>query len=173
MTRSKQLTVRFSTGEYLRLAAAAEALAMRPTVWVRHQAVRAAAGIGKDASPFQAPPRHSPATKLTRGAKTNLTEEQFQAVDERARACGLTVSVFIRQLILGHRPISRRPLARSAIVAVNRASATLNQLVQLGNNGTLLTPDLMRAVARVLDEVRSLRTALLRVDAAESREPIE
>jgi hypothetical protein len=169
MARGQRLCMWLSTDEFLRLAAAAEALAMRPAVWVRCQALRAA-GKASDPSPSQAPPRRSPGEKLTRRADTRLTEEQFEAVDERARACGLTVASFLRELILGHRPIWRRPLARSAIVAVDRASASLDRLVQLGNSGTLLTEDVMRAVARLQEAVHSLRDALLRIDAANSRE---
>jgi hypothetical protein len=170
MARIRRITIRISTDEFLRLAAAAEALSLRPTVWLRYQALCAADGASRVSSHFQAPSHQSPDEKLTRTANTKLTEKQFEALDERARTCGLTVSGFLRQLILGHRPIARRSLARSAIVAVNRASATLNQLVQLGDNGT---PDLMQAVAGVRDEILSLRDALLREDAAAASDPPE
>jgi hypothetical protein len=85
----------------------------------------------------------------------------------------LTLSGFIRQLILGFKPIARRPLVRSAIVAVNRAGANLNQLLHLAGDGIVLAPDLMHAVAAVLDEIHSLRDALLRADAAGASDPPE
>src|ERR1700731_390097 len=40
--RIKQLSIHVSAGEFLRLAAAAEATEMTPTAWVRHQALRTA-----------------------------------------------------------------------------------------------------------------------------------
>jgi|ERR1700674_294397 len=169
MARTKRLSTFLTPDEFLRLAAAAEARAMPLTVWVRHQLLRAAVEPSKLPFTLQAPPRRSPADQLARTTNTKLTEEQFEAVEERARACGMTVSCFIRQLILGHKPIARRPPIRSAIVAVNRASAKLNQLVQPPSSGTVLTTDLMRAVAGVLEEIHSLRDACLSIDAANSR----
>ena len=110
-----------------------------------------------------------PAVQRTHKVSTFLTEEQFDALEEHARACGLTVSCFMRHLILGFKPIARRPLARSAIVAVNRTGASLNQLVQLTSKGIILTPDLTQAVAGVLEEIHALRDALLRADATDTR----
>jgi hypothetical protein len=173
MVRTKRLTIRLSTGEFLRLAGAAEALSLRLTVWLRYQALRAVEGPSCAPSQVQGPLRQGPDEKLTRTANTKLTEKQFEALDDRARTCGLTVSGFVRQLILGHRPIARRPLARSAIVAVNRVGANLNRLVQLASSGIVLTPDLMDTVTAVLGEIHSLRDALLREDAAAASDPPE
>jgi hypothetical protein len=172
-SRTRYFGIRLSTGELLRITATAESLAMTRTAWVRQQVLRAAEGAPKALPVLRAAPRQGPLAKLTRSVSAHLTEDQFEAVNAYARACGLTVADFLRQLILGFRPIARRPVARSAIVAVNRASASFNQLVQLGNSGTVLMPDLMHAVAVVRNEIHSLRDALLRADAAESSEPSE
>src|ERR1700687_2305003 len=118
--------------------------------------------------PSRRPPLQSPPAKLTRTAGTRFTEDQFEALEEHARACGLTVTAFIRHLVLGFNPSPRRPLVRSAIVAVNRVGNNLNQLVHLANSGIILAPDLIRAVAAVLAEIHALQDVLLRADAADS-----
>ncbi|HVR11771.1 MAG TPA: hypothetical protein VMW75_27260 [Thermoanaerobaculia bacterium] len=165
----KKLYVPLSSSELVRLAAAAEAAAMPVAAWVRHQALLVVDAARKPLplSPAALPER--PPSKLTRRVGTYFTEEQFEVLGEHARACGLTVSCFTRHLILGFKPIVRRPLARSAIVALNRAGASLNQLVQLTSKGIVLTPDLTQAVAGVLEEIHALRDALLRVDATDTR----
>jgi hypothetical protein len=173
VARIKQLGLRLSAGEFLRLAAAAEAAAMTPTAWVRHQALRAAEGISDPAAPFQPPPPQSPPAKLTRTAGTRFTQEQFEALDEHARACGLTPTAFIRQVVLGFHPVARRPETRSAIVAVNRVGNNLNQLVHLANSGIVLTPALLRAVAEVLAEIHALRAQLLEADSADGADPAD
>src|SRR5579864_559806 len=173
MVRVERLGVRFSPGELRRIVAAADSSLMPRSTWVRQQALRAADGTSKPLSLFQAPSPGDPSAKLTHKLGSRVTEQQFEALDDHARACGLTLSVFIRQLLLGFKPIARRPLARSAIVAVNRVGADLNQLVRLASNGIVLTPDLMHTVTAVLDKVYSLRGALLRADAAGATDPRE
>jgi len=173
MAKSKKLYVRLSTDELRRIVAAADSLTMPRSAWIRLQALRAAEGASKPPALFQAPSPGDASAKLTRTLRAHFTEQQFEALDEHARACGLTLSGFIRQLVLGFKPIARRPLARSAIVAVNQVGSSLNQLVQLASGGIVLTPDLMHAVAAVMDELRSLRDALLRADAAGVSDPRE
>ncbi len=171
MAKSKRLYVCLSPDELRRIVAAADSLAMPRSAWVRHQALRAAEGASKPPPLFQ-PPRN-PAAKLTRKLCAYFTEEQLEALDQHARACGLTHSGYMRQLVLGFKPIARRPLARSAIVAVNRVDANLNQLVQLASNGVILAPELMHAVATVLEKILSLRDALLKADATGASVPPE
>jgi hypothetical protein len=167
MARGENFTIRLSLGELHRIAAVADSLTMPRSAWVRHQALRAAEGAPKPPPLFQAPsPRGDPSAKLTRTLSARFTELQFEALDQHARACGMTSSCFIRHLVLGFKPIARRPLVRSAIVAVNRAGANLNELVRLASCGIVLTPDLTHAIAAALDEIHSLRDALLRADAA-------
>src|ERR1700688_1214483 len=120
MAKGKNLSVRLSPGELHRIVAAADSLAMPRSAWVRQQALRAAEGASKPPPLFQAPWRRDPSAKFTRKLFARFTEEQFEALDAYARACGLTLSGFIRQLVLGCKPIARRPLARSASVAVHR-----------------------------------------------------
>src|ERR1700680_323695 len=171
MARGEKLGVRFSPGELRRVVAAADSLAMPRSAWVRHEALRAAEGASKPPLLFQAPSGRNPSARLTRRLYAYFTEEQFEALEQHTRACGLTLSGFMRQLVLGFRPIARRPPARSAIVAVNRVGANLNQLLRLAGDGIVLAPDLIHAVAAVLDEIHSLRDALLRADAAGASDP--
>jgi hypothetical protein len=171
VARIKDLRVRLSAGEFLRIASAAEASGMQPSPWVRHQALRAADGLPTPSIRFHSPPPASPPAKLTHSAGTRFTQEQFEALDAYARACGLPVAAFIRQVVLGVKPLARRPEIRSAIVAVNRVGNNLNQLVKLAHTGVVLAPDLMRAVGEVLTEVRAVRSAFLRADDGDTTGP--
>jgi hypothetical protein len=169
MAKSKHLSVRLSTAEFTRVNAAAESLGMTCAALVRLQALRVASGVPELRPLFQAAPPKRPTAKLARKVSSAFTEEEFEALEEHARACGLAVGNLIRRLIVGLKPIARRPLAHSAIVAVNRVGATLNQLVELANQGTVLPKDLMHTVAGLLRETRALRDALLEADAASIR----
>jgi hypothetical protein len=171
MDKTKHLSIRLSAGEVSRITAAAESLGMTCAALVRLQALRVAGGVPELRPLFQAAPPKRRTAKLARKVGTAFTEEEFEALEEHARACGLAVGNLIRRLIVGLKPIARRPLAHSAIVAVNRVGATLNQLVELANQGTVLPMDLMHAVAGLLRETRALRDALLEADAARSRVP--
>ena len=173
MARIKLLSVRLSAGEFLAVCIAAQRSAMAPASWVRCQALRAAEGAASPAAGFQPPPPATPPSKLTHTAATRFTAEQFEALDSYARACGLPVAAFIRQLVLGVKPMARRPEARSAIVAVNRVGNNLNQLVKLANSGVILAPDLLRVVREVLVELHALRAAFFRADAADPLETAE
>lgn len=170
MARLKLLGVRFSAGEFLHISASAEALGLTPTAWVRHQALRAAEGKPEPSARFVAPPNASPSAKLTHTAGTRFTEEQFEALSLHANACGLTVTAFIRKVVLGVKPVARMPAARQAIVAVNRVGNNLNQLIKLANSGVVLAPDLLRVLHGVHAEFKILREALFRADAGESPE---
>ena len=162
VARTKQLNVRVTAEEFLRLAAAAGGVAMTPTAWIRHQALRAAAGLPLSPSPpFRPPPAPSPPAKLTRTAGTRFTEEQFLALAQYAHDCGLPLTAFIRQVVLGFKPRRRRPLADSAILAINRVGNNLNQLVHLAHTGTFLAPDLMRTLLEVRNQIQALSKALL------------
>jgi hypothetical protein len=170
MVREKRLIVRLSPGEHLCLAAAARASALAPSSWVRHQALRAAGSAPKPA-PLPAPPLRSPAATHAHVASTCFTAAQIESLRDYAQACGLTVSQFMRQVLLGVVPVVRRSPVRAAIVAVNRAAINLDQLLRLADRGSVAAPDLQRAAAEILVEVRALRAALLKADAAASPEP--
>jgi hypothetical protein len=120
---------------------------------------------------FQAPPAADPPAKLTHTAGVRFSEEHFEALEAHAIACGMPVSRYVRQVILGVKPIARRPLAHSAIVAVNRVGTNLNQLVHLANSGTVLTPELLAIIHQTLAEVRSLRRTLLDEDLKKDSGP--
>ena len=169
MARTKLLGVRFSAGEFVRISASADALGMTPTAWVRHQALCSLNGKPEPAPRFQASPAADPPAKLTRTAGTRFSEEQFEALSAHARACGLTVTAFIRKLVLGIKPIARMPDTRAAIVAVNRVGNNLNQLVKLANSGIVLAPELVLVVREVLAETRTMLQKLLRVDSGDDR----
>lgn len=81
------------------------------------------------------------------------------------------MTAFIRQVVLGLKPIARRPEIRSAIVAVNRVGNNLNQLVKLANSGVVLAPELVLVVREVLAENRTMLQKLLRVDSGDDRQP--
>jgi hypothetical protein len=180
--RIKLLAVRVSAGEYLRLAAAAEAAGLAPSAWVRHQALHAADLRPEPVPRFQPPPAASvasaasaasasaaaaPPARLARTAGTRFTTEHLEALADHARACGLTRAAYIRQVVLGVTPAARRPLSHAAIVAVNRVGNNLNQLVHLAHTGVVLPPDLRRAVEEVRRAVQALRDTLLTADLAE------
>jgi hypothetical protein len=167
VARIKQLGVRFSASEFVRIAEAAAAFGMTPTAWLRHQGLSALNGKQDPPGRFNVPPAAYPPAKLTRTAGTRFTEEQFEALVAHAIACGLTPTAFIRQVVLGVKLVARRPEIRSLIVAVNRVGNNLNQLVKLANSGVVVTPDLVRAVQEVLVEMQGVRKVLFRVDAGE------
>src|SRR6202521_1827710 len=164
MARIKLLSVRLSAGEFLRVCLAAEVSSMAPASWIRHQALRATEGMLEPTPGLPPRPAASRAPTLTHIAATRFPEEQFEALVDYARACGLPLAAFLRQVALGVKPIARRPELRSAIVAVNRVGNNLNQLVKLAHTGVVLAPDLARVVREVLVELHALQRALLRAD---------
>jgi hypothetical protein len=137
---------------------------MSASSWVRHQALHVAAGVAQ--GPLQVPPAGRSPRTLERQARGHFTTEEHEAIVEHARACGLTVSALIRRLVLGSEPMARRPLLRSAIVAVHRAGDNLRQLLQLEGAGYPLAPDLVGTITQLRSEIHALRDALLRADAA-------
>lgn len=152
-------------GEWSLLAAAAEVSSMPVSSWVRHQALRAAAGISEPPGPFRPPaPRPSPGT-LTHRATSYFTRDEYEAIVEHAEACGSSIGGLIRRLVLGCAPIPDQPAVRSAIAAVHRAGTNLLQLIHLAGDGNPLTSDQMRTVTELRDEIHALRDALLRADA--------
>ena len=171
--RIKLLGVRFSAGEFVQIAASADALEMTPTAWVRHQALCALNGKADLPARFHPPPATDPPARLTRTAGTRFSDEQFEALVDYARACGLTPTAFIRKVVLGVKPIARRPELRSAIVAVNRVGNNLNQLVKLAHTGVVLAPELVRVVREVLAELHALQRAFLRADSGDDCRPAE
>lgn len=171
MARIKLLSVRLSAGEFLQVCRSAEASSLAPAAWIRRQALRTAEGTLAPPAGPRLPPSISPAPNLTHIASTRFTEEQFEALVDYARACGLPLAGFLRQVALGVKPIARRPELRSAIVAVNRVGNNLNQLVKLAHTGVVLAPELMRVVREVFVEFHTLQRALLRADSGDGGEP--
>jgi hypothetical protein len=173
VAKIKIIGVRLTAGEFIEICLAAKTSALAPSTWIRRQALRAAEVASTPLNAFRPPSPVSPPPNLTHTAATRFTEEQFEAIDAYARDCGLPLAAFIRQVVLGVKPVVRRPEARSAIVAVNRVGNNLNQLVKLANSGVVLAPDLVRVVREVLAELHLLRRALFRADAADTSEPSE
>ena len=83
------------------------------------------------------------------------------ALRAHARACGLPPTTYIRQVILGAKPIARMPDARLAVAAINRVGNNLNQLVHLAHTGVILTPDLVHTVLDVRAELHALQKLLI------------
>jgi hypothetical protein len=169
MARIKLLGVRFSAAEFLLVAAAAEAAGLHPVAWLRRHAIQAAA-TKPDPAPSSSPPPPAGAAKLGRTVATRLTAEQYAVLEERAEACGLPIAALIRKVVLGLKPVPRRPLVRSAIVAVNRVGNNLNQLVHLAHTSIVLAPDLLRTLSEVHDQFQALQDALLAADSDDVRE---
>src|SRR5579864_580744 len=94
MARDKKVIVAVSSGEWLRLEAAAAAWGISLNAWVRYVEVHAADGsqLPAAAPPPLSPPQ--PGAKLARAVWSMITEEEFDALREHARACGMTVSAF-------------------------------------------------------------------------------
>jgi hypothetical protein len=160
------LAVYVTPSERALLAAAAQVSSMAVTSWIRHHALRTAAGVSRPPDPFKPPATpHSPA-KREQSVTAHFTNDQFEAIVEHARDCGLSAGALVRQLVLGCEPIARRPVVRSAIAAVHRAGGNLLQLIHPAGGGAPHTADEMRAVADLRDEIHTLRDALLRADAA-------
>jgi mobilization protein NikA len=164
------LYVRVRPGERSLIAAAAEDSSMTISSWIRQQALRTA-GISRPTRPFQPPAASHSTVKLCHQLTGRFTAVEFEAIVEHARACGLTSSELIRELVLGHEPMVRQSCVRSAIAAVHWAGGTLRQFLDLAGTGTALRPDLVRAVTELRGEIHALRDALLRADAADPLNP--
>jgi hypothetical protein len=170
MARIKLLGVRFSAGEFVRIWTSAEAQDMTPTAWVRHQALLALEGNTEPPAWKSYPSSSGGASeKLTHTAAVRLTAEQFEALAIHTRRCRLTISAFLRKVVLGIKPVARVPADHQMIVAVNRVGTNLNQLVKLANSGVILAPDLVQILHEVRAEVRAVSNALLNADCR--REP--
>jgi hypothetical protein len=173
VTRIKLLGVRFSAGEFVQISESADALGITPTAWVRHQALCALDGKPDPPARFHAPPAADPPARLTHSAGTRFTEEQFEALGAHARACGLTVTAFIRKVVLGVKPVARMPASRAAIVAVNRVGNNLNHLVKLANSGVVMAPELLRVVSETRGAILALQERLFRADSGDDQKPAE
>jgi hypothetical protein len=169
--RSVVVSVPVAPGERALLAAAAAAAALPVSCWIRRQALGVAAGISRPPEPVRPLAARHPPGRLLQSVTAHFTDEEFAAIVEQARACELSVGVWTRRLVLGCEPIAHRPAVRSAIAAVHRAGGILLQLIHPAGGGAALTPDQMRAVADLRDEIRALRDALLRADAAGASDP--
>jgi len=162
MARAHVIGVRLAADEYARLTAAAAAGSARPGTLARRLIRAQLAAAPAPAAPAvrQAPAAAAPGDPLVQTVATRLTVAEYEDLRERAKAAGLAVAAFLRQLLRGLPPAPRRPLTRSAIVALNRVGNNLNQLTKLAHGGVLLPADLFAAVRAVHHEVRALREAL-------------
>ncbi len=165
------LCVRMSAAQRARLAAAAAAAGKPLSRWIREQALGAILTELPPPAPVLVSREGEEPRRRSRTLFTWVTEQQYEAVCERSLACELTVSAFIREVLLGGQPAPRRPLLRSAIVAVDRAANSLRRVAQLSESGTPLAPDLRQAVATLRQEIHALRDALLTADAAAAPPP--
>jgi hypothetical protein len=173
MPRNGRLHIRLTPGERALIAAAAEASSMAAAVWIRHHALLAAAGMPRPLRPFQRPAAGHLPGALRYRITGRFTAADHEAIVDHARACGLSGSALVRQLVLGCEPMVRQPRVRSALAAVQRADGSLRQLLRLAGTGAALAPDLMRAVAELRGEIHAVRDALLRADSAGAQEPAE
>lgn len=157
-TKPNILSMRLDAEAFARVAAAAEAAGLTPGAWGR-LAVLGALGSGLDLP--SAPAGTAPGSdRLTETVSGKLTPEQFEAARIRAQACGMTMAAYVRSAVLGVTPRARQPLARKAMVELNRVGNNLNQLTKLANSGSPLPGDLARSVAAVHAAVVQMREAL-------------
>jgi hypothetical protein len=89
------------------VAAAAQAIGMTPTAWLRHQGLRFLDDFPD--MPKWKPPAATGASKLTHTAGARFTQHQMEALRAQSRACGVPPTTYIRQVILGVKPIARIP----------------------------------------------------------------
>jgi hypothetical protein len=161
MPRAHVIGVRLSAEEYHRLSAAAAAGGARPGTLarrlIRDQLAGAPAAAGTRCPPAAAASAGDP---LVRTVATRISLAECDDLRERATAAGLAVGSFLRLLLRGLPPAPRRPLTRSAIVALNRVGNNLNQLTRLAHGGVLMPTDLFATLRAVHQEVRALREAL-------------
>ena len=98
--------------------------------------------------------------KRTRRKHVLFSPEEWAAVEQRARECGVRANCYIRDTVLGTVPRTRpNGATRELVVAVNRIGNNLNQLARVANeNGNLpreaefdaVREELMNVLARVL-----------------------
>jgi hypothetical protein len=183
MTRRPQvIAFRLSPEEHSRLAAAAQAGGLTPSVWSRRAVLdqlAGGAGAAGDVVPpappappaaaaaaapvppaATAPVSAAAAEPLSRVVGAKLTPSQYFDLDARAKSAGVTIGTYLRRLIEGRPPAGRWPLARAAILQLSKVGTNLNQLVKLAHQGTPLPGELAAAIDSVLGEVRRLRRAL-------------
>jgi len=171
MARNESFSVMVSATERLRLEAAAAASGLALSTWVRHVALHAADGVRPPAmTPLSLPPP-PPGARLVRPMHTLLTDAEYDALHEQARACAMTDGAFIRRILRGFKPIVRQSAVRSAIAAVNRAGVTLGPLVHPAGGGAAIPSELALAVADLRREIWALRAALLAADSAGPSRP--
>ena len=173
MKQSAPLAFRLPAEDYSRIAEAAAAAGVTPSVWCRRLVLDRLAGDPPREGVAPAPSRALPvpfadaaaeaaaaAEPLSRVVGAKLTESQYFDLDVRAKSAGVTIGAYLRGLVAGQAPTPRWPLARKAIVELSRVGNNLNQLVKLAHEGTPLAAELYAAVQGLLAEVRALRTAL-------------
>ncbi len=164
--RSAPVSFRLSPAEHAALVALAEASGRSPGEWVRAAlrpvlAGEVAAVVVPVASSVSPPGVAAEEGEgLGRVVTARLSAGQWQALEAAAERCGLTVSRYVRTVLAGVVPPARRPLARSAIAALNRVGNNLNQLVHLAHEGRVHSAELIVVVGEVHAAVRALRREL-------------
>ena len=85
---------------------------------------------------------------------SKVTAEERDLIRAKAKACGETVSNFLRRLALDHKLHAPRPIADEDLVRqLARLGNNLNQLTRLAHLGKLPDP---QALERLLEDVRRL-----------------
>lgn len=157
------MSFRLSPAEHRALVAQAMAAGRSPGEWAREALRRLLAGEDgrpKLAAPGEQPVPASEGEALGKVVTARLSVAQGEALEAAAERCGLTVSRYVRTVLSGTVPPARRPLARSAIAALNRIGNNLNQLTHLAHEGRLLSAELIAVVGEVHAAVRALRQEL-------------
>lgn len=94
-----------------------------------------------------------------RSLPVRLSDEEWGTLSQRANACGMPPSTYMRTAALGSIPRSRpRAVEREAVYHLGRIGNNLNQLARAANtSGELVSEERLRdALHEVLEAVRRL-----------------
>jgi hypothetical protein len=110
-------------------------------------------------------PKSDPAEKRGLSLSVRLSENEAEALKQKATLMGLTPTQYMREASLSRRlPSPPVPaINREEYAALARLAANLNQLTKLANEGrsVVIAPDLLK---KLIGETKSLRLALLGVE---------
>lgn len=100
-------------------------------------------------------------TSRTKKLSLRLSEKEYKRITRRAKACGLTKSAYVRQLIVGYEPRESPPTDYFAMTReLKEIGNNLNQLAFMANATGLIDE------AAYYENVIRLRDALRRIGKA-------
>jgi hypothetical protein len=92
-----------------------------------------------------------------KGVRAAVTDTEYTALVERARASGLSTGAYLRACALGdkgpralHRPPVERELLARSIAELNKIGSNVNQIARALNSGNCVVPDEIEAAMLTL-----------------------